>query len=179
MITSIFTQISEIQKYVTSHSIRETVGWINSKESPGLIQFVKYGICGIASTIVVLGLWKLLGSTILPCFTGMELADGSLIDEATRKRNNILVNLIAFMPANFVAFFLNVLWVFEPGRHSKLKEFSLFTLISGFSFGAGVIGGPELLIGVFGLPSIVSQLGLVVTSALVNFVCRKMFIFKG
>ena len=65
----------------------------------------------------------------------------------------------------------------ESGRHSRVREFTFFTLIAFASFCAGLFGGP-FLIHKFGINSHLSQVGLVVTSALVNFVCRKFLVFK-
>ncbi|MFV1995411.1 MAG: GtrA family protein [Verrucomicrobiales bacterium] len=151
------------------------VPWLNSRDAPATIQFLKYGVSGGLATFVNVAIVVVLGVTLLPVFPGLI---GESIPDPVRETNMKIANLIAFPFANFAAYYLNVLWVFTPGRHSRWKEFWLFTLISAISFGAGMFGGPEL-IGWFGAPSWVAQAGFVVTAALVNFVCRKFLVFKG
>ncbi len=103
-------------------------------------------------------------------------SNGAPITDALRERNLIIANAIAFPFSNSAAYFLNVRWVFTQGRHHPVREFLLFTLISGCSFFAGLLGGPKL-IGWFGVPSLVAQASFMITSALVNFVCRKFLVF--
>ncbi|MEM9479726.1 MAG: GtrA family protein [Verrucomicrobiota bacterium] len=164
-------------RYFLEHGIPGSWKHINSREAHPFIQFCKYGTCGVAATVVLMGVALVLMRTVYPAFSDMTLADGSPVDQEARERNSVIANSIAFIPSNFVAYFLNVAWVFESGRHNRWKEFSLFTLVSAISFFAGLFAGPLLLIGMFGLPTMVSQVSLIVTSALVNFVCRKFLIF--
>jgi putative flippase GtrA len=77
-----------------------------------------------------------------------------------------------------VAYFLNIAFVFTPGRHSKWVEMVLFWIISAIGFFPGAIVVHWLAEGL-GLSSTISQLGFVFTSVLVNFLCRKFVIFKG
>ena len=164
-------------RYFRKYGIAGSWSHINSREAHPFIQFCKYVTCGFAATFALLGVSYALMWTVLPGFEGMTLANGQLIDDVTRERNNMYANAIAFIPSNFVAYFLNVLWVFEGGRHNRWKEFGLFSLISAISFFAGLLGGPKLIIGVLGWSTHVSQFSFMVTSALVNFVCRKFLIF--
>ena len=81
--------------------------------------------------------------------------------------------------SNTIAFKLNVNFVFNRGRHSKTKEVILFFTVSGISFFSGLLSIPL----VFNL--IDSNKGIehfangafIISSALVNFVCRKYIIF--
>ncbi|MEM0897970.1 MAG: GtrA family protein [Verrucomicrobiota bacterium] len=164
-------------RYFCEHGIAGSWKHINSREAHPFIQFCKYVTCGFAATFVLIGVSYALMYTVLPAFSGMTLANGDPVTDEIRERNNIYANAIAFIPSNFVAYFLNVAWVFEGGRHNRWKEFGLFTLISAISFFAGLFGGPKLIIGIFGLSTHLSQLSFMVTSALVNFVCRKFLIF--
>ncbi|MCB1235856.1 MAG: GtrA family protein [Verrucomicrobiae bacterium] len=152
----------------------DTLDWLHSRDAPPTAQFLKYAVCGGVAVVVQLIIVILLGNSVLPAF---ESAAHPELTPALRETNLKWVNLIAFPFANFAAYFLNVYWVFTPGRHSRWREFWLFTLVSAISFGAGMFGGPEL-IGWFGVPSWFAQIGFMVTSALVNFVCRKFFIFE-
>ncbi len=149
--------------------------WLWTRDAPAFVQFGKYGVCGVASIVVLNVIVYLLGYTVLPAMEGMTV-DGAPISDDLRERNLILANVIAFLPSNVVAYTLNALWVFTPGRHSRWKEFGLFTFISAIGFFAGLLGGPKL-IGWFGVSSHIAQLSLIVTSALVNYVCRKFLVF--
>ncbi|NNE92056.1 MAG: GtrA family protein [Verrucomicrobiales bacterium] len=174
MIKLVFTDLKTVWTHFRKNGLRETFRLINSREAPGFVQFCKYGTCGVLATVVQLGVAVAIGATEwFPAFEGLVGRD---IPDDIREYNLKICNLIAFPFSNLAAYYLNTLWVFTPGRHSKWKEFWLFTLISGISFGAGLFGGPEL-IGWFGIPSWAAQLGFVITSALVNFVCRKFLIF--
>jgi putative flippase GtrA len=169
------SDIKQIWAMFREEGFRRTLAVLHSREAPATFQFVKYALCGVIATVVQLTITIVLGSTVFPTFEGLV---GHDIPDHIREINLIYANLVAFPFANLAAYLLNALWVFTPGRHSKWKEFSLFTVISGISFGAGLFGGPEL-IGWFGVPSWFAQIGFIVTSALVNFVCRKFLVFKG
>ena len=156
------------------HGWSDTLSWLHSRDAPGTVQFMKYVLCGLAATFITLVIVIALGATVLPAFDGLV---GYEIPKEQRQFNLTLANLISFPFANVVVYFLNVFWVFTPGRHSRWREFWLFTSISAVSFGAGLFGGP-LLIGWFNIPSWSAQLGFMVTSALVNFACRKFLIFE-
>lgn len=145
---------------------------LHMKEAPWLIQFGKYGLCGVAAVVAHNALVYLINGYWLP-FTE-EGAPG--LTDVERSNRQILVNLIAFPFGNIVAYTSNALWVFTGGRHHRVREFFYFTGISFVSFLAGVLGGPIFVR--FGLNPHYAQLGLVLTSALVNFVCRKFFVFK-
>ncbi len=148
--------------------------WMVSKEAPPIVQFAKYALFGAVTTVVHNVIVVALGCTVLPAFPGLM---GEPIPTELRQHHLLLANLIAFPVGNVVAYLGNVMWVFTPGRHSKWREFWLFTGIAAFSFGVGLFGGP-ILIGWFGISSGLAQIGLIVTSALVNFVCRKFLVFS-
>jgi len=149
--------------------------WFQTNDAPVAVQFVKYGICGLASTFVLLVIVITLSLTLIPAMD-WSVIDGQPITDALRQRNLIINNLIAFPFSNLTAYLLNIRLVFVPGRHSKLIEFASFTAISAVSFAAGLLGGP-FLVSRFGLPSLLAQLMLMTTSALVNFLCRKFLVF--
>lgn len=139
-----------------------------SRDAPGLIQFAKYGFCGVCSVILHNAVVALLVLTVLP-----TSGDGLSAEEL--RRNLVVANLIAFPVGNVFTYAVNSWLVFTPGRHSRLREFLLFTGLSLFSFSIGLFGGPIF----FGEGSsvVLAQLGFTVTSALVNFLCRKFLIF--
>tara|TARA_B100001964_G_scaffold152059_2_gene167306 strand:+ start:1874 stop:2362 length:489 start_codon:yes stop_codon:yes gene_type:complete len=149
--------------------------WFQTHNTPVFVQFVKYGLCGVASTIILLAIAMALSNTMIPAMN-WSIIEGQPITDAQRQRNLIINNLIAFPFANHVNYLLNARLVFVPGRHSRTAEFSLFTSIAGFGFLVGLLGGPFLIRG-FGLSSVLAQFMLIGTSALVNFLCRKFLVF--
>ena len=141
-----------------------------SRDAPFLIQFGKYGACGVIS-VVVLALVIYLGETLFPRFFSEDLPDGTLA------WNTAALHFIAFVPSNFVAYGLNRWLVFTPGRHSAKKELTLFTIISLLSFSLGEVL-PFWLINNFDLPRPVVHFSFIISSAMVNFVCRKFLVFE-
>lgn len=107
--------------------------------------------------------------------------------DSERKRNSFINNTIAFVVATVVAYILNVAFVFTSGRHSKRKEIFLFVAVSMVSYVGGMIavdvvfrflGDIEALASVTRFLSVIANLGFAVTSAMVNYVCRKFIIFQ-
>ena len=160
-------------KYPDRETLRR---WILTRNAPVFVQFVKYGVSGVLSMAVLLAIVLGLSATVIPALDWSTI-DGEPISDTLRQRNLVINNIIAFPFSNFAAYLLNVWLVFTPGRHSRSRELGIFTLISGISFFAGLFGGP-LLIARFGIPTFFAQLSFAVTSALVNFVCRKFIVFK-
>ena len=162
--------MNEAWLYFRQHGIKKS---LTAKDAPWMIQFAKYGFCGVAAVVAHNLAVYWLNYNYLP-FRG-DVAE-ALSD--TEKSNNLMIaNLIAFPIGNFVAYFSNLIIVFEGGRHSRWKEFVYFTVISFISWFVGLMGGPVLVR--YGLNPDFAQLGFVITSALVNFVCRKFIIFKN
>jgi putative flippase GtrA len=141
------------------------------------LQFIKYGICGVAAAVAHNGIMALLSLTVFPAGKGM-IVDGQVLDEAVRNRHLLLNNSIAWPFGTLVAYFMNIAFVFTPGRHSKLVELGLFTLVSAIGFFPGIFV-VNWLAGHLHLPSTVAQLGFIITSVMVNFLCRKFIIFRG
>lgn len=168
---ALFLSIRDALRFMGEHGIWKS---LRMKEAPWLIQFAKYGICGVLATVIhnVLVVWLSFKQEWFPAVETL-VSDNSL-----RARNQAYNNLIAFPVANLTAYVTNAIWVFTAGRHSRLKEFLYFTFIALIAFVAGLFGGP-LLVKLFGVPFWVSQVGFIVTAAMVNFVCRKFFVFKG
>lgn len=146
-------------------------GTLLARDAPFLIQFGKYGLCGVLS-VVILAAVIFLGEVLTPSLFSADLPDRSLA------RNTAILHFIAFVPSNFTAYALNRWLVFTPGRHHARKELTLFTLISLLSFSAGEIL-PIWLIHSFSLPRPVVHFSFIVSSALVNFVCRKFLVFEN
>lgn len=164
--------IKQGYSFVVENDLKTVFSAINSKDAHPLIQFGKYGFCGVVATVVQLGIFYAFCLTLFPA-----ALDHHDVSDAVRRNNAIYANLCGFPISNTIAYLTNALWVFTGGRHHRVKEFLLFTLVSGISFGAGLAGGPQL-IKWFGLNTHLAQGSMVVTSALVNYVLRKFFIFQ-
>ncbi len=141
-----------------------------TREAPFLIQFGKYGVCGVIS-VIVLALVIVLGEILLPEYFSKKLPDKTLA------WNTAILHFIAFIPSNLVAYRLNRWLVFTPGRHSGKKELTLFTIISLLSFSIGEFF-PFWLINNLDLPRPVVHFSFILSSAMVNFVCRKFLVFE-
>ncbi|MBT7982260.1 MAG: GtrA family protein [Akkermansiaceae bacterium] len=145
---------------------------LNDKNSPLLIQIIKYGFCGLLTTIVHIFIVYALGLTINP-------AIGEHISKDLKESRTIINNVFTFLISNTIAFKLNVKFVFNSGRHSKTKEIILFFTVSGVSFFAGLLSIPlvfELVDTNKGIEHLANG-AFIISSALMNFLCRKYIIF--
>jgi len=138
-----------------------------------LVQFCKYAWCGVLATMVHNAVFGLVGWIgWLPHFSSQGLPG------VDRARYFVLASLAGFLVSNLVAYLLNVHWVFEGGRHGRMKEFLFFTGTSAVGFGVGLaLGTAEILHG--SGSSWMASLFLVLASTMVNFVARKFVIFRG
>ncbi|SKA92727.1 Putative flippase GtrA (transmembrane translocase of bactoprenol-linked glucose) [Prosthecobacter debontii] len=164
------SHFSSAAHFVRNNDWRTILAHVNSRDAHPLLQFIKYGICGVGAFATHQIIWVILSVTLFPSI------DPSLSNE-TRALNSTISNSIAVFFSTAVAYITNVLWVFKSGRHNRLIEIASFFGIGIISFGGGLLAGPWL-IKVFGLNTLVAQLSMAVTSVLINFVCRKFFIFK-
>lgn len=101
----------------------------------------------------------------------------SILREDIRVANFVKSNAVAFLAANTVAYVLNFLWVFESGRHSRSKEVFLFFSVSLASFFLGTLLA-SLAIN-HGVHTYAAKGADIVTAVMVNYICRKCFVFKG
>lgn len=149
-----------------------------------LVQFIKYSIAGGIATLVQIALFYFCALYVFPAINQHDPLAGLLhlhataVSDNTRAWNSMFDNAIAFVFSNLTAYLINVLWVFESGRHSRVLEILFFYLVSGISM---VIG--SLLIGFlihrFGITTTVAFGASVLVSLMINFVLRKFLIFKG
>ena len=149
-----------------------------------LLQFIKYGISGcIAVSIHILVFhlvaWKL--------FFALQADDWVVrllklpvqkLDDATRSRNSMIGNGIAFLISNFVAYVINIYWVFVPGRYYWVIEIALFYLVSGVAIviGTALMG---YLIRRFGMMTTYAFSANLFSALMINYAMRKFFIFNG
>jgi putative flippase GtrA len=191
---AVISQLREILAHFREHGFKKTLNWFHSKDAPMIIQIGKYVIAGGLATVATMGTWTVLCFTLLPAFSVEEIeqyrsilakihielphlnVENLQLSDVERASHSTYANIIGWVFGNLVAYTVNALWVFEGGRHSRWLEFIYFTLVSGFSTLIGLIAGP-FLIKVFGISTGVSQLSFIVTAVLVNYVCRKYFVF--
>lgn len=163
--------------FVRENDLKTVASAIHSKDAHPVIQFAKYGICGGIATVVHNGIALGLSYTVIPAIDGMQI-DGETISDTVRKHNLMINNSIGWIFGNFAAYFTNVIWVFQSGRHSRFVEFLLFSSVSLISFISGIFV-IKLLIDIWHVHSLIAQGGFIITAVLVNYVCRKFFIFKS
>ena len=176
MIKGFINSCARSMRFVQQEGIKRT---LLSRDVPSLIQFFKYGLCGCLALFVHSSIVYTLGLTINP-------AIGEAIPRELKETNSMINNSIAFFPSNAVAYYLNACFVFTPGRHGKRKEITLFFIISGLSFAAGHLTIWAIFRSTDGsfqpgdyqanIEHLVNA-GFVLSSVLVNFVCRKFIVF--
>lgn len=158
----------------------KSIALLNNKS---VNQFIKYGLSGAAATVVHILVFNFLAWKIFPSFDNSDFAVRMLgfsvaeVDVATRALNSIISNIIAFTCSNVIAYLLNIVWVFTPGRHHRFVEFFLFFSISALSvvIGSGLMG---LLIRFYHWQTTYAFTANIITSLMINFVIRKFYIFK-
>jgi putative flippase GtrA len=169
--------IAETFAFLRENNLKTIFTRIRERRVPPLMQFLTYAMCGVMATVVHTGTVTVLSLTIFPAGKGM-IVDGMVLDEAVRKTNLLINNCVGFPLGCIVAYITNILFVFTPGKHSRLKELALFFGVAacGFFPSLWII---DVLVGRYNVPSIVAQCAFIVTSFLVNFLMRKFVIFKG
>ncbi|HEY7553175.1 MAG TPA: GtrA family protein [Candidatus Binatia bacterium] len=153
-------------------------------EAGNVIQFVKYGISGciaVATHIIVFHLvaWKIFFALQAnDWFVRLFKLPIRRLDNATRSRNSMLSNVVAFVISNLVAYIINIYWVFVPGRYHWLMEIVLFYLVSGAALviGTAMMG---FLIRRFGMLTTYAFGSNIFAALMINYAMRKYFIFKG
>lgn len=162
-------QSIHVLRCILTHPPLDTFHYLKSKEAPFVVQFAKYGFCGVVATVSHTAMAWWFSQHWFPAFEGAP--------KDVLKWNQIYANLWALPIGNAVAYATNAVWVFTGGRHGRWVEFALFSLINVISGVAGIFAGPFLR-DALQTGWWVAQLMLIVTSALVNFVCRKFFVFQ-
>ena len=160
--------------------------FLSEKENP-FVQFIKYGMCGGAATVVDMTVFFLFAWLVFPALTesdpfakllGFFQFDIRAVTEALRLRNYWIDKGICFLFSNFTAYILNVLFVFKAGKHKRHHELMLFYAVSLISFLIGTAAG-DLLIRFGGLDTTYSYITAAISALLINYAGRKFFIFHG
>lgn len=166
------SKIGEALQFIWQNDWRVILARLNTRSTHPAIQFIKYGICGVGSLALTTLIWWALSKW--GRYPALEVG----MPNELRAVNTTYNNIIAFFFGNIFAYVSNSLWVFTPGRHHRVLEFIYFSAVSSTGFAIGLLTGP-LLIKMYGISTFAAQLLLIVSSTLVNFICRKFFVFKG
>lgn len=147
------------------------------------VQFIKYSIAGVIATGVHILVFYLCAWLLFPALSNNDVFIRLFhlavtdIPDILRAKNSMIDNGIAFIASNTMAYIINVLWVFERGRHHRLIEIDLFFLVSGVSM---LIGTPLMgfLISFFGMTTTLAFGANIAVAVIINFAFRKYIIFK-
>ena len=169
--------IASASQFVRENDFKTIFHRVKSHDAHPTIQFLKYAFCGGLATLTLVVIVFALSQTILPAVKGMMI-NGQVLDEAVRKHNLVLNNTIAFPFSAIVGYLLNVKFVFRPGRLSKGMEIFSFCLVAAIGFFPG-LWLVDYLVAHFHTDSSLATMAFIMTSFLVNFVCRKFVIFKA
>lgn len=143
----------------------------NSREAPPVIQFLKYGICGGGALLVHIIIYLALIRWVWP-----EL-HGQIVSPWERAKSTFAPTCIAFIFSNAFVYWLNMKWVFTPGRHSPVREFLFFTAVNMPGALCGTLAQAGLVY-FFGWPRWAALAGFILPNVLINFICRKFLIFQ-
>ncbi|MEN8141964.1 MAG: GtrA family protein [Thermodesulfobacteriota bacterium] len=159
--------------------------FLGRKECP-YTQFAKYIVCGGISVVVDALVFYLLGWLVFPCLqAGDPVAQliewaGFSIREASPGliiRNYWIIKGFCFFASNITVYLLNVLYVFEAGKHRRHHEVLLFFTISLVVFLGGTWFG-SFLIKNMGWHTTYAYLLVLVLGIFSNYALRKFVVFK-
>lgn len=136
------------------------------------------------ATAIHIAVFFALGWFCFPCLTESDIVVRLLelelppVDESCRSVYALVCSTCGFVVSNVTCWILNRLFVFTPGRHSKLVEFLLFFSASGLSL---VVGSSlqTYLIAHFGVQTSLAFASNIFSSLAINFAARKLIVFKG
>jgi len=148
------------------------------------VQFLKYALSGCVAVAVHALAFYLFSWLLVPALNEDDIVvrifnlSVIAVNDVVRARNAFINNWLAFIFSNLAAYILNILWVFESGRHSRFVEIVMFYAVSAISSAAGS-AVLWLLVRFIGASTTMAFVADIVAAAMVNFVVRKYFIFKG
>lgn len=161
----------------------KTKALLTEKNRAGL-QFFKYVLCGLTALAIDMVVFFLIAWLFLPALTQNDALvqffgiTTTSIAENVRTVNFCMGNILAFVISNFVAYILNILFVFKAGKHKRYKEIFLFYLSAAMSVAIGVITG-MFLINTLMLSTTFAYMVKAVISIVINFAFRKIYVFQG
>jgi len=176
----VIKRVKQALEFVRENDNKTVVKHVLSHDAHPLIQFTKYGVCGVAAVMIHLSVVYSLGYTISP-------AIGTELPLELKQHNGTINNIVAFFISGIVVYWLNIKFVFKPGRHNVILEIFLFFAVSAIPLTAAsgvnwlIYKNSEMLSDIHMQKYVehIANFGFIVTSALVNFLARKFIIFKG
>ncbi len=159
--------------------------FLRHKECP-YTQVAKYVVCGGIAVGVDALAFYLLAWLVFPCLQPgdpvarlLALAGFPVreVSAETLLRNYWIIKSICFFLSNGVVYLLNILYVFESGRHHRIKEVLLFFTVSAAIFLGGTSLG-ALLVGRFGWHMTYTYVFVLALGVTANFLLRKLVVFK-
>ncbi len=162
----------------------EWVQQLSARDAGPLAQFIKYALGGGVATAVDMFVFFLVAWRLLPALRADDPIVRRLgltvrpVSEEARSRRFIWITGIAFLFSNMTAYLINILWVFQPGRHAWYVEVALFYAVSGISIVIGTSLGWGL-IRYLHVSTTFSYAGKLFAALMINYVCRKYLIFQG
>lgn len=166
-----FKALTDLLHLWRSNDLPTLIRLFHSREAPPAIQFLKYAICGVGALIVHTSVYLALIYLVWP-----ELNDPKM-DDWLRAKSTFAPTAIAFLFSNAFVYWLNMKWVFTPGRHSPVKEFLLFTVVNLPGALCGTLAQAGLVYFLH-WPKWAALAGFILPNVLINFICRKFFIFQ-
>ena len=160
--------MGDLIRFLQENSLRTILIAFKSKEVHPVIQFLKYGICGVIATVIHVTVYLLLVR-----FVWIDRKDNSVENAIA----TLPPTLLAFVFSNLAVYLLNKKFVFTQGRHSPLREFLLFTVVNL----PGLVGGSIVqaaLVQYAGWSKLMAVIGFIIPNVMINFICRKFFIFR-
>jgi len=138
-------------------------------DAPGTWQFTKYLFIGGSSVIVFFAGCALFRWIATAC-------GASYVDHRLPWR--LAEIAFGFIPTNAFTYETNRRWVFVAGKHAPRKEFALFTAAAIVSLIPGELTA-AYLIAYSPATDFLVKLGVILVSTLVNFVFRKIVVFRA
>lgn len=172
--------IREGVQFVLKNPVKKSWAEFIKRDAHPLLQFVKYGFCGVFAVIIHTIVFYLASREwAFPCHEGM-MHNGVKLENTdfALQLNFVIGNSIGFLVANVATYLTNLAFVFTGGRHNRFLEFLFFTAVASIGHTAGIVLSILQLRGGIG-ESWAAMGTLVITSAIVNFLSRKFFVFKG
>ncbi len=160
--------IADTLQFLRTNDFKAILAKFNERDAHPMIQFAKYSISGGVATVIFATLYLYF----VHLFPGDPDATGW-----PKFKETLLPTLGAFMFSNAAVYWLNTRWVFTPGRHSIVLEFLYFTLVNM----PGAIGGTVvqgLLVSEYAWSKPAALAGFLLPNVLINYICRKFFIFQ-
>ncbi len=164
--------LTSLFQFLKQNDLKTIISRVNSRETHPVIQFIKYAISGVLALSLHILIFTLLVRFFYPKLSDLSSSPWD------RALASFEPTAIAFIIVNAFVYWLNTRWVFTPGRHSPVMEFLYFTLVNMPGALAGSLG-QAALINFLNWHPLVAMIGFIVPNVLINFVCRKFFIFKS